>query len=90
MPRFMFAMAIAMAALAVVAEAQQPVRQAQQPVRQAQQSVRQAAPRPTRSYRSYSVTPAPRGDVSAGSRHAAEATWRHAGAKPVGHYGGGR
>ena len=83
MPRFMFAMAIAMAALAVVAEAQQPVRQAQQ-------SVRQAAPRPSRSYRSYSVTPAPRGDVSAGSRHAAEATWRHAGAKPVGHYGGGR
>lgn len=76
MSRFMFTMAVAMVALAVVAEAQQPVRQ--------------AASRPTRSYRSYSVTPAPRGDVSARGRHAAEATWRHAGAKPVGHYGGGR
>lgn len=76
MPRFMFTMSIALAALAVVAEAQQPVRQ--------------AAPRTTRSYRSYSVTPAPRGDVSASSRHASEATWRHAGAKPVGHFGSGR
>lgn len=76
MSRFMFALAVTLAALAVVAEAQQPVRQ--------------AAPRPTRSYRSYSVTPAPRGDVSPASRHATEATWRHAGAKAVGHYGSGR
>lgn len=59
-------------------------------VAQAQQVVRPAAPRPTRSYRSYSVTPAPRGDVRRDSPHAAEATWRHAAAKPAGHYGSGR
>ena len=47
---------------------------------------------PTRSYRSYSVNPTnpPRGDVRRGGRHSGEATWRHAGAKPVGHYNTGR
>lgn len=76
MIRSMFTLSVVMAALAGSAEAQQPVRQ--------------TAPRPTRSYRSYSVTPAPRGEVAPGSRHANEATWRHAGAKPAGHYGAGR
>ena len=54
----------------------------------------QAAPvaQPTRSYRSYSVNPVnpPRGDVRRNGPHSGEATWRHAGAKPVGHYGSGR
>ena len=59
-------------------------------VAQAQQVTRQPAPRTTRSYRSYSVTPAPRGDVRRDSPHASEATWRHASSKPAGHYGGGR
>jgi hypothetical protein len=44
---------------------------------------------PTRSYRSYSVNPS-RGDVRRGGPHSGESTWRHAGAKPVGHYGSGR
>jgi len=44
---------------------------------------------PTRSYRSFSVNPA-RGDVRRNGSHSGEATWRHAGAKPVGHYGSGR
>lgn len=44
---------------------------------------------PTRSYRSFSVNPA-RGDVRRNGPHSGEATWRHAGAKPVGHYSGGR
>ena len=56
----------------------------------AQQVVQQAAPRTTRSYRSYSVTPAPRGDVRRDGRHATEATWRHANAKAAGHYSAGR
>jgi hypothetical protein len=80
MSRFLTLMTMAVVVLANVAEAQQAT----------QRATRQAPPRPTRSYRSYSVTPAPRGDVSPGSRHATEATWRHAGAKPVGHYGSGR
>ena len=55
----------------------------------------QAAPaqvrtvQPTRSYRSYSVNPA-RGDVRRNGPHSGEATWRHAGAKPAGHYATGR
>lgn len=44
---------------------------------------------PSRSYRSYSVNPA-RGDVRRDGPHAGDATWRHAGAKPVGHYATGR
>jgi len=44
---------------------------------------------PTRSYRSYSVNPA-RGDVRRNGPHSGDATWRHAGAKPVGHYATGR
>lgn len=44
---------------------------------------------PTRSYRSYSVNPA-RGDVRRNGPHSGEATWRHAGAKPAGHYATGR
>ena len=47
------------------------------------------AVQPTRSYRSYSVNPA-RGDVRRDGPHAGDATWRHAGAKPVGHYATGR
>ena len=43
----------------------------------------------TRSYRSFSVNPA-RGDVRRNGPHSGEATWRHAGAKPAGHYSGGR
>jgi len=45
--------------------------------------------RPTRSYRSFSVNPA-RGDVRRDGPHSGDATWRHAGAKPVGHYATGR
>ena len=47
---------------------------------------------PTRSYRSYSVNPTnpPRGDVRRAGPHAGESTWRHAGAKPHGHFGSGR
>lgn len=44
---------------------------------------------PTRSYRSFSVNPA-RGDVRRNGPHSGEATWRHAGAKPAGHYANGR
>lgn len=55
-----------------------------------QQVVQQSAPRTTRSYRSYSVTPAPRGDVRRDGRHATDATWRHANAKAAGHYSSGR
>jgi hypothetical protein len=44
---------------------------------------------PTRSYRSYSVNPS-RGDVRRNGPHSGEATWRHAGAKPAGHYSNGR
>jgi len=63
---------------------------AQQGVQSAPAQVR--AVRPTRSYRSYSVNPTnpPRGDVRRNGPHSADATWRHAGAKPVGHYGTGR
>lgn len=59
------------------------------------QQVAQPAPaqvrtvQPTRSYRSFSVNPA-RGDVRRSGTHSSEATWRHAGAKPVGHYATGR
>jgi hypothetical protein len=59
------------------------------------QQAAQPAPRqvrvvqPTRSYRSYSVNPA-RGDVRRNGPHSGEATWRHAGAKPSGHYSTGR
>ena len=56
----------------------------------AQQVVRPTAPQTTRSYRSYSVTPAPRGDVRRGGPHASDATWRHANAKAAGHYSSGR
>lgn len=47
---------------------------------------------PTRSYRSYSVSPVngPRGEVRRTGPHGGDATWRHAGAKPAGHYGSGR
>lgn len=55
-----------------------------------QQVVRQTAPRTTRSYRSYSVTPAARGDVRRDGPHAKDATWRHANAKAAGHFSGGR
>ena len=44
---------------------------------------------PTRSYRSFSVNPA-RGDVRRNGPHSGESTWRHAGAKPAGHYATGR
>jgi hypothetical protein len=44
---------------------------------------------PTRSYRSFSVNPA-RGDVRRNGPHSGDATWRHAGAKPAGHYANGR
>lgn len=56
----------------------------------AQQVVQPPAPRTTRSYRSYSVTPTPRRDVRRDGRHATDATWRHANAKAAGHYGAGR
>lgn len=44
---------------------------------------------PTRQYRSYSVNPA-RSEVRRDGPHSGEASWRHAGAKAVGHYSGGR
>lgn len=49
-------------------------------------------PQPVRSYRSYSVSPSnmPRGEVRRNGPHSSDATWRHAGAKPAGHYGSGR
>jgi len=68
---------------------------AQQVTSQPSQQVVSSAPaqvrtvQPTRSYRSFSVNPA-RGDVRRNGSHNGEATWRHAGAKPVGHYGSGR
>lgn len=76
---FIMAMA-AVVALAGTALAQQAV---QQPVRAAQ---------PTRTYRSYSVTPTnpPRGDVRRNGPHSGDATWRQAGAKAVGHFATGR
>ena len=76
----MLGMVVAMAGTAL---AQQVVVQQPQAVRVAQ---------PTRSYRSYSVNPtnAPRGDVRRSGPHSGESTWRHAGAKPAGHYGSGR
>lgn len=80
MTRTMMLMAVLVIGLTSVATAQQVVRQA----------APQAAPRTTRSYRSYSVTPAPRGDVRRDGRHATEATWRHANAKAAGHYSAGR
>ena len=61
----------------------------------AQQAVQPAAPaqvrtvQPTRSYRSYSGNPAG-GGVRRNGPHTGEATWRHAGAKPAGHYATGR
>jgi len=54
-----------------------------------QQAMAQQVVQPTRSYRSYSVNPA-RGDVRRNGAHNGEATWRHAGAKPAGHYATGR
>lgn len=44
---------------------------------------------PTRQYRSYSVNPA-RGEVRRNGPHSGDATWRHAGAKAVGHYATGK
>jgi hypothetical protein len=60
---------------------------AQQVVQPAPAQVRTV--QPTRSYRSFSVNPA-RGDVRRNGPHSGEATWRHAGAKPAGHYSAGR
>lgn len=51
--------------------------------------VRNPSVQPTRQYRSYSVNPS-RGDVRRNGPHSGEATWRHAGAKPAGHYATGR
>jgi len=68
---------------------------AQQVTSQPSQGVVSSAPtqvrtgQPTRSYRSYSVNPA-RGDVRRNGPHSGDATWRHAGAKPAGHYATGR
>jgi hypothetical protein len=68
---------------------------AQQVESQPSQEVVRTAPaqvrtvQPTRSYRSYSVNP-PRGEVRRNGQHSGDATWRHAGSKPVGHYGTGR
>ena len=67
------------------ASAQQPA--SSQVVRQAPVQVSPA--RPTRSYRSYSVNPA-RGDVRRSGPHSGESTWRHAGAKPAGHFANGK
>jgi len=50
------------------------------------QQVRQVRPQATRSYRSYSVTPAAR----ARTKLATDATWRHAEAKPSGQFHTGR
>jgi hypothetical protein len=60
---------------------------AQQVVQPAPTQVREV--QPTRSYRSFSVNPA-RGDVRRNGPHSGDATWRHAGAKPAGHYANGR
>jgi len=54
-----------------------------------QSAPRTVAPRTTRQYRSYSVNPA-RGDVRRDGPHAGDATWRHAAAKPQGHYATGK
>ena len=51
--------------------------------------VRVRTVQPTRQYRSYSVNPT-RGEVRRNGPHSGDATWRHAGAKPAGHYGTGR
>ena len=87
---FLFMVAIATLASVAIPErsgAQQVVQPTAPPM-----VSRQAGSQPTRSYRSYSVNPTnpPRGDVRRGGPHSGEATWRHAGAKPAGHYGTGR
>jgi hypothetical protein len=75
--------------------AQQVMPQQVMPQQVMPQQVVQPAPaqvrtvQPTRSYRSFSVNPA-RGDVRRNGPHSGEATWRHAGAKPAGHYATGR
>jgi hypothetical protein len=51
--------------------------------------VRTRSVQPTRQYRSYSVNPS-RSEVRRNGPHSGEATWRHAGAKPSGHYATGR
>ena len=58
-------------------------------VAQAQQAA-QPRPQATRSYRSYSVSPATRGSAPPRTRQASDATWRHAEAKPTGQFHGGR
>ena len=65
----------------------QPAAPAQVRTVQPTRSVRTV--QPTRSYRSFSVNPA-RGDVRRNGPHSGEATCRHAGAKPAGHYSTGR
>ena len=77
---------IALAVLAGSMMVQQAM--AQQTVAPVPAQVR-TAPQPTRSYRSFSVNPA-RGDVRRDGPHSGDATWRHAGAKAVGHYATGR
>lgn len=76
---FKVTMALALVALSVagVAQAQQQV-------------VREVRPPATRSYRSYSVTPAPRGDVRRTNEHGSHATWRHADSKAQGKFSTGR
>jgi hypothetical protein len=70
--------------------AQQVVQPAPAQVRTVQPAPAQVRTvQPTRSYRSFSVNPA-RGDVRRNGPHSGEATWRHAGAKPAGHYATGR
>lgn len=54
----------------------------------AQQPV-QPRPQVTRSYRSYSVSPAMR-PTAQRTRAASDATWRHADSKAAGHFSGGR
>jgi hypothetical protein len=51
--------------------------------------VRTRSAPPTRQYRSYSVNPT-RSEVRRNGRHSGDATWRHAGAKSVGHYATGK
>ena len=72
-----FTVTMALALLVVgVAQAQQPV-------------VREVRAQPTRTYRSYSVTPQQRGVRRMGV-HDAHATWRHADSKAHGHFHTGK
>lgn len=92
MTRFIM-LVVTLAVLVGAAPTQQPDSQLQQPQQQQQPQQPQACSvEPTRTYRSYSVTPSNPGlgRVRRSGPRAGAATWRQANAKADGHYGAGR